>query len=277
MINLCLWFLIFLFGSSIGSFLNVVIARLPHPDLSLLGFRSCCLSCRTPIAPYDLIPVLSWFILGGRCRKCAQPISFRYAFVEILMGLFACVVVLQNGLSITSLESFIFISILIAVTFIDLDTWLIPLPLPILLCVSGLAFAFQNPTLFFERLIGMIGGFLFFASFLVVSTWILRSTGRLSLEETAMGWGDPFLIAGIGAHIGYAQLPLMILLACLQGILIFGVCALFGQNIFEAEEGEWKPPKQALPMGPFLALAGIELTIAKPFIFVLSQEFARFL
>ena len=118
-------FWILLFGMAVGSFLNVCIYRLPR-SLSLVGPRSMCPSCRTNIAFYDNIPVVSYLLLRGRCRKCGASISVRYAVVELLSGLFALAVFVRHGLSLEALFLYGLIAALIVITFIDIDHQIIP-------------------------------------------------------------------------------------------------------------------------------------------------------
>ncbi len=275
-------FLFFIIGTIVGSFLGVVILRFPLVGMSILWPRSHCMSCKCSIAYYDLIPIVSWFVLGGRCRYCKTSISGRLPFIELVMGGFALALWLQFGFQWVTLELFIFIAILIAIAFIDIDTWLIPLSLPVFLIVTGLVFggisSWQNDSSyqsvqFGARVLGSVFGFSFFAAFLIASTWVLRRLGRLKSDEFAMGWGDPWLLAGIGAYVGILGLPYVILLACIQGIIAF---LIIKPQITPTKDG-WQPPAQAIFFGPFLALAGLEVALWGHQISKMSQELAIFL
>jgi len=109
-------------GASIGSFLNVVIARLPAGE-SIVRPRSRCPRCKTPIAWYDNLPVLSWIVLRARCRSCKAPISFRYPLVELMGAGAGWMAVQRHGFAPAALVEFLFVAALIAIALIDLDTW----------------------------------------------------------------------------------------------------------------------------------------------------------
>jgi len=123
--NIILYVIIFLFGSVIGSFLNVCIYRIPR-NLSIITPSSRCPSCNIPIKPLDNIPILSYIFLGGRCRACKAKISFRYPLVELLNAALYILVLWRFGLDWHTLVYFIFCSALVAITFIDLDFQIIP-------------------------------------------------------------------------------------------------------------------------------------------------------
>jgi leader peptidase (prepilin peptidase)/N-methyltransferase len=271
-------------GAFIGSFLNVVIARLPVPGESIVRPRSRCPSCRTLIAWYDNIPMLSWLILRARCRHCGNPISWRYPFVELLLALAAAIIALRVGMGWVGLELFVFTAILVAITYIDLDTFTIPLVLCVPLVPLGWLFGALGASSWemdvlvaalTPRLIGAGAGFLALASILVIGTAILRRTGRLGPDEFAMGWGDPILLAGIGAFIGWRFLPWAIFLASFQGAIIGAIQlrrgAGFERQITDPED-DWVPDQSAVPFGPFLSLAALEIAFLSEEIGALSQR-----
>lgn len=294
-------------GSTVGSFLNVVIARVPAGE-SVVTPRSRCPKCGTQIAWYDNIPVLSWLVLRARCRACKAPISARYPLIEALVGILTVGLALRYGFSLTFLELFLFVCVLVAVAFIDLDTWTIPIVMPALLLVVGLALGGAGDALdaawaapawlrevmlpgqsaLLERGIGALAGFAFLALINVVATYVLRARGSLGPDELAMGWGDPILVGGMGAILGWRALPWLIFLGSLQGAIVGVILMRFGRMPAEAEaervqarvaereeqrargeapagegasadEEDWVPPPTALPWGPFLALAGLEV------------------
>jgi leader peptidase (prepilin peptidase) / N-methyltransferase len=272
----------FMIGTIVGSFLGVVISRLPREGMSMIWPRSHCLSCKRPIVCYDLVPVISWCLLRARCRYCKDYISWRLPFIELLMGGFALAFWLRFGLQLAGLELFIFSAILVVIAFIDIDTWSIPLSLLIFLIISGLFFggiiSWQSDSPdsdvpFDSRILGCVFGFLFFAAFLIISTWVLRRLGRLQTEELAMGWGDPWLLAGIGAYVGILGLPYVILLSCLQGIAVF---LIIKPQTTPTKDG-WQPPAQAIAFGPFLSLAGLEVALWGHELNKMGQELAIFL
>ncbi|MBL93090.1 MAG: prepilin peptidase [Myxococcales bacterium] len=268
------WF----FGAVVGSFLNVVIHRLPQEGLSVVRPRSRCPQCSTMIPWYDNIPCFSYLWLRGRCRFCETSISLRYPAVEFFVGLVLAYFVWHFGFSLQTLELFSFSCVLVCVALIDFDTWLIPNVLSLGLVPFGLAFAwvseqsaliplslFGFPPLFEERLVGSVVGFLLLASLLVVSTYIMRQSGRLEKDELAMGWGDPFFLCGIGSFVGWHALPLIVFLASVQGVVI-GYWFLKSGKINQEPTGndDWTPPTTGVPFGPFLALGALESIVFFP-------------
>jgi len=229
----------FIMGTCIGSFLNVCICRIPE-SRSIVSPGSACPRCNTPIKFYDNIPILSYFLLLGKCRTCSEPISIRYPLVELLTGLLALASVIRLGLSIDFLIYFIFISTLVVITFIDLDHQIIPdiisLPgIPIGLLAS-VVLASVN---FKDALIGaLIGG----SSLFLVAWGYHFITGK-----EGMGGGDIKLLAMIGAFIGWQGVFFTIFMASATGSLIGTVLILFSQ----------KDLKFAVPFGPFLSIGAI--------------------
>ncbi|HET6923550.1 MAG TPA: prepilin peptidase [Anaeromyxobacteraceae bacterium] len=263
-------------GAAVGSFLNVVVARLPRGE-SLLRPGSRCPRCRAPIAWYDNVPVLSWILLAGRCRACRAPISFRYPLVEALGALAALLAFRRHGLSTPAAAELAFASVLLALTFIDLDTWLLPhaLTWPLLACGVTAAAAGLSPA---SLPASLWGAGLGFAAFAAVA-W----AGARVFGKEALGFGDVWLLAGIGAWLGARALLPVVLLASLQGSLVGIALILLGKatpgprepspsgrgqpDSTEATRGEgarpsetpdWVPPKNAVPFGPFLALGALE-------------------
>lgn len=249
----------FVMGACVGSFLNVVIFRLPSSEHSFLTKRSYCYNCHQTLLVRDLLPILSWFYLKGRCRFCHHKISFRYPLVELSIAVLALVCAIFSETPMQGLEIFIFCTVLVAIALIDLDTWMIPLQLPILIMLTGLGFGdAEGLDLFYARLIGLLAGFSFFAIFLVGSTWILRALKRLKADENSMGWGDPILIGAIGANLGWFWLSWMILFASLQGIILYSFFSWTRQPL---PDDDWVPPQKSMPFGPFLALSAIEIAL----------------
>lgn len=256
----------FVFGACWGSFTNVVIARVPE-GLSVVTPRSRCPRCGTQIGAADNIPVLSWLVLRGRCRACKARISPRYPFIELLVGLFGMALVARHGWSLQSLELFTFAVLLVAIAFVDLDTWTVPHPLWISLVVAGFGFGIASAVVsggfdsLIDRAIGAAAAGLFLGALIVAATAVLRRTGRLDGDQTAMGWGDPLILIGIGAFLGWRHLPLVLFLASLQGAVV-GI-ALRARGGLQgdkpvSETDDWIPPKGAVPFGPFLALGALE-------------------
>ena len=230
---------VFFVGSCVGSFLNVVIYRLPA-GLSLVRPGSRCPHCETPVRFYDNIPILSWLILRGRCRSCKATIAVRYPMVELLTGLLAWFTWLKFGLSWAFLMNFIFIATLVAVTFIDLDHRIIPdvisLPGIPLFFLAGLLL--PAPSLK-DALIGVVVG----GGSLLAVAWgyyLLR-------KQEGMGGGDIKLLAMMGGFIGWQGVLFTIFAASATGTLV-GVGAMLKAG---------KGMRLAIPFGPFLALGAI--------------------
>lgn len=279
-------------GMAIGSFLNVVISRLPQ-GISIVSPRSRCPGCESPIAWYDNIPVLSWVLLRGRCRACKKAIAWRYPFIELLGGAVAVALVLRWGLSFGSLELLIFAFGLLALSFIDLDTFEVPLEILVILAGNGIAFGGVGLFLqsgsswplwlhniaapspmdgFISRLIGMAVGFLSLAAVNVLFTYWFRLRGRLEGDQWAMGWGDPLLLGAMGCTLGWHAIPLVVFLSSVQGaitgLILQRVGKMPAESYMDAREhnperaqaeDDWVPPPSALPFVPFLALAGLEV------------------
>lgn len=230
---------IFAIGASIGSFLNVCIYRLPR-SLSIISPPSACPVCDNPIRPYDNIPILSYILLAGRCRRCGLPISPRYPMVELVSGLCAIAVCARFGYTLQALVLFIFISALIVVIFIDIDHQIIPdvISLPgIVLCFLASVFIFNRPVA--EPAAGiLVGG----GSLLLVAVTYRLLTGR-----DGMGGGDIKLLAMIGALCGWEGVLFTIFLSSLAGTLV-GILLMVAQG---------RNLRLALPYGPFLSLSAI--------------------
>jgi leader peptidase (prepilin peptidase)/N-methyltransferase len=261
-------------GASVGSFLNVVVARLPAGE-SVVRPRSRCPACRNPIAWFDNLPVLSWLLLRGRCRACRTPIAFRYPLVEILGGAAALVAVSRHGFSLQALAEFGFAAALLALSFIDLDTWLLPhvITIPLLLGGVGLsAMSLTSAPSLLSSAGGAAAGWLSFAAVSVV--------GEKIMKKEALGFGDVWLLGGIGAWIGLAGLLPVVLLASIQGTVVGLALLLLGRaqpgppgldpppedtGHPDADAGpvpdpdaDWVPPRNAVPFGPFLAAGALE-------------------
>lgn len=259
----------FVVGACVGSFTNVVVARVPK-GISVVSPRSRCPKCGKQIAALDNLPVLSWFILRGKCRnpECRTAISFRYPFIELLLGLAAMAAVARFGIGLAAVELFTFTAILTAIAFVDIDTWTVPHPLWIALVVCGLvlgagqAYLLEASEVIIDRLIGAAGAGVFLGALVVAATGILRRMGRISGDQTAMGWGDPLILVGIGAFLGWRLLPLVVFLASLQGSVVALLLRARGGlpqgDKPLSDEDDWVPPKNAVPFGPFLALAALQ-------------------
>ena len=247
--NLLPYGLLFILGTSIGSFLNVVIYRLPA-GLSLLSPPSRCPKCLTRLKPYDNVPVLGWLWLRGRCRYCRAKISPRYPLVELLHGLLFVTICLHYGWSVETLAYWGLMSWLVALTLIDLDT----LTLPNSLTRSGMCLGWGVQCLFaiYGQQPVMLTVFASVAAS-ILGLWLFDGIslfGGAILNQTAMGGGDGKLAAMLGAWLGWQGLLLSILLASLLGAIVGGLGLSLGLL----------KRRQHIPFGPFLAFgAGISL------------------
>ena len=248
------------FGLCVGSFLNVVIHRLPKmlerewrvqcaelagtapPEAqpyNLVVPRSACPGCGRRIPARQNIPLLSWFLLRGRCAACGAPISVRYPVVEVAGGVVAAYAAWRYGPTLAALGAMLFCWSLIALTAIDLDTQMLPDDITLPLLWTGLAF---NLDATFARLgpavIGAIAGYL--------TLWSVYWGFKLVTGKEGMGYGDFKLLAAIGAWLGWQMLPLVILLSSVVGALVGITLIAF------AGHGRDKP----IPFGPYLAAAG---------------------
>lgn len=243
-----------LLGLALGSFFNVCIYRLPRGQ-SIITPPSHCRRCRQPIRPYDNIPVLSWLLLRGRCRDCGQTISVRYPLVEALTGLLFVAAYARFGWSLLTVKAFVFVSLLVVTTFIDVDHQVIPFGLSLPGLALGLGFALLPPvpaggqTPLADALAGAgIGAGFIFGAWLLwryVLASVFRSLGVDQKE--GMGFGDLPYAAMIGAFVGRKGLAVALATAVLSGVVIGSAVRAAGRS----RKG------QPIPFGPFLALGGL--------------------
>ncbi|MDF7675335.1 A24 family peptidase [Neisseriaceae bacterium ESL0693] len=262
-------------GLIIGSFLNVVIYRLPimmehhwqaearqilgQPVENTKRFnlcvpRSACPHCHTQIRPWQNIPVFSYLCLRGRCAGCSAPISLRYPLVELLTGLMYVAVVWQSGTTPLAIGGLILTTVLITLTFIDADTQLLPdqLTLPLLWC--GLLFNWYTEFVpLASALWGAVLGYM--------SLWTLFWLFKLLTGKEGMGYGDFKLLAALGAWLGAETLPVIVFMAAIIGLI--------AAIILKVARG------QPLAFGPALAVAGWIVWIANPQITQLIQWWLR--
>lgn len=239
-------FLFALSGLIIGSFLNVVIYRLPRGE-SLVTPRSHCPQCGHLLRLWELIPVVSYIVLGKKCSICKSSIPWRYPAIELLTGgifVLAGFVLSSQPAGILIID-LVFISLLIVLTFIDIETFRLPDILVILVAAAGLVkiLAGGNPSLF-AGLVGSIaaGGVFFLVAY---------------FYPEGMGWGDVKLVAALGLYLGYPAVFYAIFLASLLGVFFGGINLTIRR----------KSLKEPIPFGPFLA-AGAVLVL-------LGQEYFR--
>lgn len=227
-----------LFGLCIGSFLNVVVGRLPA-GRSIVHPGSSCPRCGHPIAWYDNLPLLSFALLGARCRSCRDPISWRYPIVEVSCAVLFAMAYVQFGPSIQLASALVLLSLLVAITGIDFDHQIIPdlLTLPGV-AVGWLLSLAPEGIGWKASALGVLVGAGVFLVIIVASS--------LALGQAGMGGGDVKLGAMLGAFLGWELVLLSILISVLVGGLLAGALLATGR----------KGRKDPIPFGPFLALGG---------------------
>jgi leader peptidase (prepilin peptidase)/N-methyltransferase len=230
---------VFLFGAAVGSFLNVCIYRLPG-SLSIIRPRSMCMRCKTQIAFYDNIPIISYLWLRGRCRHCGATISLRYPVVETTAGLFAVALFNRHGVAPEGFILYAFVAALLVVTFIDLDHQIIPDVITYPGIMAGFLSSFVVDYITYkESLMGILlgGGSLF----LVASVYYLLT------RKEGMGGGDIKLLAMVGAFLGWKAVIFTIFVGSAIGTVVGVAVAL------RTHGGR----KMAVPFGPFLSLGAL--------------------
>ena len=257
-----------LLGLMIGSFLNVLIHRLPKmmqaeweaqcaelnnpaflgpdsalnvkPRYNLWMPRSACPNCHHQISARENIPVLSWLMLGGKCAACKTPISVRYPLVEILTATLSAAIAWKFGMSWQTLGGLVFVWALIALTFIDFDTTLLPDSLTLPLVWLGLLFNLKGHfASLSDAVIGAILGYLIL--------WSIYWLFKLATGKEGMGFGDFKLLAAIGAWLGWELLPVTILLSSVVGAMV-GIAMVIGVK---------HDRRIPIPFGPYLAGGGL--------------------
>jgi leader peptidase (prepilin peptidase)/N-methyltransferase len=248
-------------GLLIGSFLNVVIYRipammqresdnyvanelgkeLPHTDrFNLMVPRSRCPHCGHQITALENIPVISWLVLRGKCSACKAPISARYPAIELFTGLLSGLLVWTFGSGSVGLATLLFAYLLVAMTCIDYDTQLLPDDLTYPLLWAGLLLNLNGTFVpLHEAVIGAAAGYL--------ALWAVYWLFKLATGKEGMGYGDFKLLAALGAWLGWKMLPTIILLSSVVGAVV-GISLI----VF-AKRGRDKP----IPFGPYLAAAGM--------------------
>lgn len=272
----------FVWGAIWGSFLNVVIHRLPA-GRSLVRPASHCPRCKHELAWWQNVPIFGWFILRGRCHYCHEPISIRYPLVELLTAVLSVAVLLVSVRSVPSAElydvlslylyRFVFVGLLVAITFIDLDLKIIPHELTITGMVVGfggsLLFGRFTGVGFAESGIGaLIGGGIIFL-IIQVYFWIRKREG--------MGGGDFMMMGMLGAWLGYESILFILFASSMQGTLAAVVLFASGHGhdaapTAESAAGETQDPIEEdasfrtmeVPFGPFLAVAALEWLFFEP-------------
>jgi leader peptidase (prepilin peptidase)/N-methyltransferase len=257
------------FGLLVGSFLNVVIHRLPkmmeadwaaqaaelrgetlaeRPRYNLMVPRSACPHCGTQITVLQNVPVISWLLLRGKCGHCAAPIPARYPFVELLTGVLAGCAIAVYGPSAAGLGAMLLTFCLVALAFIDLDTQLLPDDLTLPLLWLGLAFNLGGTFVpIGDAVLGAMVGY--------GILWSIFWAFKLATGKEGMGYGDFKLLAALGAWFGWTAIPAIILLASAVGATVGIAMIVFTRHKREVP----------IPFGPYLAGAGLlALYFARP-------------
>jgi len=251
---------VILFSLSVGSFLNVVIYRLPlmlekdwksqcrelldlkqepEEEITLSKPASTCPNCQHKIRAWENIPVVSYLFLKGKCSQCKTPISFQYPAIEILTALLSLVVAINFGVSWQTLAGLVLTWSLIAMSMIDLHKMILPDDLTLPVLWIGLLLSLFN--IFTDPVSSIIGAV---AGYMVL--WLVYQTFKLLTGKEGMGYGDFKLLALFGAWFGWEQLPLIIILSSATGAIIGITMMLFKKHQRDVP----------IPFGPYLAIAG---------------------
>jgi leader peptidase (prepilin peptidase) / N-methyltransferase len=248
-------------GLCVGSFLNVVIHRLPKmlergwqtqcaelhgeepapaPAYNLVIPRSACPACGHRITALENVPVVSWLALRGKCSSCKAPISIRYPIVEVLGGVLAAYAIWRFGPTATGASACVLLWTLLALTFIDFDTQLLPDDLTLPLIWAGLIVNLWGTFVpLATAVIGAVAGYL--------TLWTIYWLFKLIRGKEGMGYGDFKLLAALGAWLGWQMLPLIVLLSSVVG-------AVIGIALMAFKGRDHNVP---LAFGPYLAIAGV--------------------
>lgn len=235
-----IFILVFIVGLSIGSFLNVLIYRLPREKKFVFG-RSFCPSCKNEIKFYDNIPVLSYLILAGKCRFCKSKISIRYPLVELLNSLAYLFFFFQYGVSYNFLIFCFLSSALIVIFFVDIDFQIIPDSITLPGMIIGLAISFlPNSIGIISSLIGLAvgGGVLYLIA--ILGDWLFK--------KDSMGGGDIKMTAMLGAFLGWQKVVLIFFTGACLGLVASIIMMIVSKNIRST---------RVIPFGPFLATAAM--------------------
>lgn len=241
-------------GAAVGSFLNVVILRLPREDASIAFPASHCPQCHHPLSWWENIPLLSFLLLRGRCRSCQATISWMYPLVEAAMAIFSALLFQQYGLSVEYGRFFVFFAALLVIIFIDIHHQIIPDRISLPGIVLGFATSLFSEEISWQQSgLGLLlgGGVLY-----LVAWAYLTLTKR-----DGMGGGDIKLLAMIGAFLGWQSLLYVIFASSLSGSLV-GIIAMIRQG---------KGGKTRIPFGPFLAFGAITWVLFQQQIMILWQ------
>ena len=227
--TILLYLIIFLYGIVIGSFLNVLIYRLPKKE-NIVTTRSHCMNCGYQLKWYDLVPIFSFLALGGRCRKCKTRISVQYPIIEALNGILYLIIFIRFGMSVDSLLYCLLFSALLTLSVIDFRTYEIPVGINVFILLLGLVRVVTDWSNWSDYLIGFLAVSIFLYLIYIVTH------GR------GIGGGDVKLMAVCGLVIGWK----LILLGFFLGCIIGSICHLIRMKVSDADH--------VLAMGPYLSV-----------------------
>lgn len=243
------------FGVIVGSFLNVVILRLPKKNVSIVFPASHCPRCEHPLSWYENIPLISYVLQLGKCRHCQTTIAIQYPIVELLMGLLTLALYSKFGFSVTFWGYFFFTSALLVISYIDMHLLVIPDAITLAGIVAGIIFSIVSPELYwFDSILGILlgGGGLYTVAFVY---WLLR-------KKEGMGGGDIKLLAMLGAFLGWQSICFILFVSSITGIVV---------AMFSLIRHKWGM-KTRTPFGPFLCFAGIcYIFFSKQFFVIVSR------
>jgi len=249
-----------LFGASWGSFLNVVISRIPE-GLSVVSPPSRCPVCKNKIKPYDNIPILSYLFLKGKCRNCSTKISIEYPIVEFIGGVMGLSLYLEFDFTIEYLYFFIFAFGMIALAFIDLKHWMVPDSTLIFLGIVGLTIPavsyFLNYIFYINIVKSLIGGLIGFG---IIAIIIILY--KLIRNMDALGWGDAYVLGIAGIYLGpkgaIATLFFSVFQASVIGIIMIAIGKKQTVPYDDIDDDDPIKDKAALPFIPFLIIGSLE-------------------
>ena len=228
------------FGAVVGSFLNVVILRLPNDDESIVFPGSHCPQCKTPLTWWENIPILSYMVLRGKCRTCKLSISLQYPLVEATMAVLAALLYRQFGLSVDFALYFVFCAALLVIIFIDIHHQIIPDRISLPGIAVGFAGSLFSASVTWQQS-GL--GILLGGGVLYAVAWSYYAVTK----REGMGGGDIKLLAMIGAFLGWQSLLYVVFSSSLAGSMV-GIFAMIRQR---------KGGLTRIPFGPFLALGAL--------------------
>jgi len=241
-----------LFGAVVGSFLNVCIVRLPS-EQSVVSPRSRCPKCGRPVSWQDNIPIISWLLLGGKCRGCREPISTLYPLVELAVTLLWAGMAWHYGFSLEALRGALFGTLLLGIALTDAREYIIPNEFTWGGLIIGLVLAAAGGLdVFIAAAIGAVVGF--------GLLWLVGVVGTWAFKEEAMGGGDVKMMAMVGSFLGWQGVLLTIFLGALAGTAIFLPLTLMGR-------------KKQVPFGVFLAFGAAITYVVGPSLIAWYQRY----